>query len=87
MPVGMANFLHRIISPVLALLYCFVLTWKGWTVAMYSLKIGERSMSVVAEPLFPIKLMIPVCYGLMTLVVFRNLCRGIAAYSSQSGKV
>jgi len=86
MPESVAHFLHRIVSPILALLYCSVLTWKGWDVAMYSLKIGEKSMSVVAEPLFPIKIMIPICYGLMTFVVLRNLCRGIAAYSSPSEK-
>ena len=82
MPKGMVKFLHGIVAPILALIYCFVLTWKGWTNAMYSLRIGERSMSVWQEPLFPIKIMIPICYGLLTLVVLRNLFKGIATYAS-----
>jgi len=80
MPKGMVNFLHRIIAPILALMYTGVLCWKGWSVAMYSYSIGERSMSVWQEPLFPIKIMIPIGYALFTLVVFHNLCHGIAAY-------
>jgi TRAP-type C4-dicarboxylate transport system permease small subunit len=79
------NFLHRIVGPFLALFFCIALTWKGWTVAMYSLKIGERSMSVWAEPLGPIKLVVPICYGLLTLVVFSNFCRGLALYLSHGG--
>ena len=49
---------------------------------MYSLSIGEKSMSVWGEPLFPIKILVPLCYGLLSLVVFRNLCRGIISYTS-----
>lgn len=82
MPAGMVKFLHGVVAPSLALIYCFVLAWKGWTNAMYSLEIGERSMSVWQEPLFPVKIMIPICYGLLTLIVLRNLFKGIAMYSS-----
>jgi TRAP-type C4-dicarboxylate transport system permease small subunit len=83
MPKGLVTALNRIVGPCLALIYCFTLTLKGWKVAMYSLSINERSMSVWQEPLGPIKLMIPLGYGLLTLVVFRMLVRGINAYSSR----
>ena len=83
MPKGMVNFLHRVVGPLLALAYCSILTWKGWSVAMYSYSIGERSMSVWQEPLFPVKIMIPIGYGLFTLVILHNLCHGIAAYFAQ----
>ena len=79
-PERVRNFLHGLISPLLAVFYCIVLTWKGWDVAMYSLKVGERSISVWAEPLGPIKLAVPICYGLLTLVAFSNLCRGFTKY-------
>jgi TRAP-type mannitol/chloroaromatic compound transport system permease small subunit len=82
MPKALANFLHRIVGPTLALFYCIILTWKGWSVAMYSFSIGERSMSIWGEPLFPIKIMVPICYCLLAVVVLRNLCRGILAYTS-----
>ena len=79
-PKNVRDFLHSVISPFLALFYCVVLTWKGWEAAIYSLSIGEKSMSVWAEPIGPIKLMVPICYGLLTFVVFSNLCRGISSY-------
>jgi TRAP-type C4-dicarboxylate transport system permease small subunit len=81
MPAGMIKFLHGIVAPILALIYCYVLTWKGWTNAMYSLSINEKSMSVWEEPLFPVKIMVPICYALLTLVVVRTLFKGIATYS------
>ena len=85
MPKKLARFLHKIVAPILALIYVSILTWKGWHVAWYSYSIGERSMSVWQEPLFPIKIMVPICYALLTLVVFHNLCHGIASYGSPRG--
>jgi TRAP-type C4-dicarboxylate transport system permease small subunit len=82
MPKGLVTALNRIVAPILALIYVSILTWKGWTAAIYSLSIGERSMSVWQEPLGPIKLMIPLGYGLLTLVIIHGLCHGIASYSS-----
>lgn len=83
MPKGMVTALNRIVAPILALIYCSILTWKGWTSAIYSLSIGERSMSVWMEPLGPIKIVIPIGYALLTIVVFHVLCHGIAAYGDK----
>ena len=83
MPKGMIKFLHGIISPVLAIPYCGILTWKGWTLAFHSLRMGEKSMSIWGEPLFPIKILIPICYGLLTLICVRNLAKKIYFYSSE----
>jgi TRAP-type C4-dicarboxylate transport system permease small subunit len=82
MPKGLVHAFHRIVGPALAFVYCAILTWKGWTAAMYSLSISEKSMSVWQEPLGPIKLMIPLGYGLLSLTVLHVLCHGIASYSS-----
>lgn len=79
-PESVRRFLHSLIGPFLALFYCIVLTWKGWDVAIYSLSVGERSLSIWREPIGPIKIVIPICYGLLTLVVFSNLCRGLVSY-------
>lgn len=80
MPKPLVRFLHSVVSHFLAAAYCAILTWKGLTVALYSYSIGERSMSVWAEPLFPVKIMIPIGYCLLFFVVLRNLIRGIASY-------
>ena len=52
MPEGMVKFLNGIVAPVLALIYCFVLTWKGWTNAMYSLKLGCSLVLSILYSLF-----------------------------------
>ena len=83
-PDRLRKFLHNLIGPFLALFYCSVLTWKGWETALYSLRVGEKSLSVWREPIGPIKLMIPICYALLTFVVFSNLCRGLAYYLSRN---
>jgi TRAP-type C4-dicarboxylate transport system permease small subunit len=82
-PQWVKNFLNSVVSPFLAFFYGIILTWKGWDVAMYSFKINERSLSVWAEPLGPIKIFVPICYGLLTFVVFSHLCRGVASYLSR----
>ncbi|MBN2061359.1 MAG: TRAP transporter small permease [Deltaproteobacteria bacterium] len=79
-PEGVRKFLYSFISPFLALFYGLVLTWKGWEVAMYSFSIGETSLSVWGEPLGPVKIMIPICYGLLTLAILSNLLHGIISY-------
>ena len=86
MPKWLQHFLHRIVAHVLALIYVVVLTWKGWSVFVYSYSISEKSMSVWQEPLYPIKIMVPLCYALLTLVVVRNLCHGIASYGNPTAE-
>ena len=82
-PENVRNILYSFVSPFLALFYGIVLTWKGWEVALYSISINERSMSVWSEPLGPVKIVIPICYALLTLAIFNNLCRGIVSYFSR----
>jgi TRAP-type mannitol/chloroaromatic compound transport system permease small subunit len=52
---------------------------------MYSLKINEKSMSVWGEPLFPVKILIPICYGLLVLVILNKFYRNISSYLSKGG--
>jgi TRAP-type C4-dicarboxylate transport system permease small subunit len=84
-PVSIRNFLKNLLTPFLGLLFSVVLTWQGWRVAMYSLKINEKSMSVWAEPLFPIKILVPICYGLLTLVLLNKFYHNISSYLFKGG--
>ena len=69
-------FMLSVISPLFGLVFCSVLTWEGWTAAMYSLEIGEKSMSIWAVPLFPVKIVIPVGYGLLCIVLLLKIIKG-----------
>jgi TRAP-type mannitol/chloroaromatic compound transport system permease small subunit len=79
LPWKMQKFINGILSPALAVLCSSILAWKGWEASLFSLRIGERSMSAWAEPLFPIKIVIPAGYGLLLLVALLQVVQGVAA--------
>jgi TRAP-type C4-dicarboxylate transport system permease small subunit len=76
LPEKIRLFLLNVTGPLFGLIFCSVLTWEGWRAAMYSLEIGEKSMSVWAVPLFPVKIIIPAGYGLLCIVLVLKIIRG-----------
>jgi TRAP-type C4-dicarboxylate transport system permease small subunit len=79
LPAKGQGILLDIIAPILGLFYCSLLTWQGWQVAMFSLSIDEVSSSAWAIPLFPVKILVPVGYGLLCLVILTILFHGVAS--------
>ena len=77
LPEKFRRFVNGILAPALAVLCSAILAWKGWEAAMFSMKIGERSMSAWAEPLFPVKVIIPIGYGALFLVALSQLFMGM----------
>ena len=77
-PEGVRLVLLRILFPFLALLFVVLLTWKSFGNALYALRIGQVSASPWAVPLAPIKFVIPVGYGLLSLVLIGKMCQGIS---------
>jgi TRAP-type C4-dicarboxylate transport system permease small subunit len=84
-PKALREFLWKIVSPVLGILYSSVLTWKGLDNAVHSLRAAEKSMSILGEPLFPVKVLIPLCYGLVTVVILRKLILNLSRKKSEEG--
>jgi TRAP-type mannitol/chloroaromatic compound transport system permease small subunit len=83
LPRAVRCFVNRLLSPLLALLSSAVLAWKGWEAAMFSLKIGERSISSWEEPLFPVKVVIPAGYGFLFIVALTQFVQGVHAFLSK----
>jgi len=77
-PFKMKVILINTIFPVLALVFCAVLTWKSLDNALYALKIGQVSQSPWALPLAPIKLVIPAGYILLCIVLIGKFLEGIS---------
>jgi TRAP-type mannitol/chloroaromatic compound transport system permease small subunit len=77
-PQRIKIILLETIFPLMALIFCAVLTWKSLGNALYALEIGQVSKTSWALPLAPIKFVIPVCYTLLCLVLIGRFCRGIA---------
>jgi TRAP-type mannitol/chloroaromatic compound transport system permease small subunit len=65
------------IFPLIALIFCAVLTWKSLGNALYALQIGQVSNSPWAVPLAPIKFVIPFGYILLCLVLISKFHRGV----------
>jgi TRAP-type mannitol/chloroaromatic compound transport system permease small subunit len=78
-----SRFPHRLklilsgtIFPVMAMVFCSLLIWKSWDNAIYALKISQISQSAMELPLGPIKLVIPVCFILLFLVLLGKVVEG-----------
>jgi TRAP-type C4-dicarboxylate transport system permease small subunit len=73
------SILINIVTPGLALFYVAIITWQSWNNALYSMSIGETSQSSWQEPLFPVKLFVPIGMALLCLVLVAQLSRGMAS--------
>ena len=77
-PIRLKIILINTVFPVLALVFCAVLTWKSLDNAFYAIQISQTSQSPWALPLGPIKLVIPFGYTLLCLVLIGKFIEGIA---------
>ena len=75
----------QLIIPLLALPCCVILTWKGWANAAFALKIGQETQSSLF-PTAPIKFTIPICYGLLSVVVIGKIFNGLSLLKNKIGK-
>jgi TRAP-type mannitol/chloroaromatic compound transport system permease small subunit len=76
-PPAMKDIVLGFIGPLLALIFCALLTWKSVDNALYALKIGQVTASPWALPLAPIKFVIPFGYTLLCLVLIGRVCHGL----------
>ena len=78
-PQVIQHILLEIVVPIIGLFVGYVLVWKGLDSAIYSLQINETSFAVWEEPLWPVRMTIPSGYGLLSIVMIGQLCRGVGA--------
>ena len=76
-PQLIQHVLLEIVVPIIGLFVGYVLVWKGLDSAIYSLQINETSFAVWEEPLWPVRMTIPIGYGLLCIVMIGQLCRGV----------
>jgi TRAP-type C4-dicarboxylate transport system permease small subunit len=84
---GTNNIILNIIAPILGLAFCAILTWKGGADALYALQMSQLSRSAWQVPLFPIKIVIPIGYGLLCLILIARLYRGLASLEDSTKKM
>lgn len=73
-----------LIVPILGMAVVYVLVWKGWTAMVYARSINEVSYSSWAEPMWPVKLFIPIGYGFLFLAMVAQFIKGIGALRDEN---
>ena len=76
-----------IIAPMMGLFCCLLLVWKSLDNALFSLSLGEVSSSVWKIPLFPVKLVVPIGYALLGIVLIGRIYRGICFVIEHKKKI
>jgi TRAP-type mannitol/chloroaromatic compound transport system permease small subunit len=66
------------ISPLFGLVFCVILLWKNVAGALFSLDIGEVTLTSIALPVFPLKVAIIIGVTLLCLVLFSQLVNYLA---------
>jgi TRAP-type C4-dicarboxylate transport system permease small subunit len=86
-PKDARDIIGGIISPIAGLAFFGVVTWVSWGDAWHALQIGQVSQSAWPVPLFPIKLSIPIGYGLLCLILVGRLYQGIVSLKETNNKL
>lgn len=80
LPKKAQHFILSIITPLMAIAFVSILAYKGVESASYAFEIGERSAAAWRQPMAPIKLMIPIGYSILLLVLVVKLVAGVARF-------
>jgi len=60
LPETLRLILLNVISPMIGLIFCTVLTWKTWEIAWSTLQTWEVTRGTWVIPTFPIRIIIPI---------------------------
>ena len=75
LPRKVRGFIINVGGPVLGLVFCVPLVWKSWENAWFAMETGQRTITMLAIPTFPMQMAIPVCAGLLCLVLIAQMLR------------
>lgn len=76
-PENVRNIVANIISPILGITFFGIVTWVSFGDALRAFEIGQHSLSTWPVPLFPVKLVIPIGYGFLCIVLLVRLFLGL----------
>jgi TRAP-type C4-dicarboxylate transport system permease small subunit len=80
------NILLNIIGGITGLIVSVLLIWKTFSSALTALEFHSKSQSQWAVPLFPIKLMIPIGFILLTLILLTRIYIGFKTLNDNKVK-
>lgn len=85
-PDNVRNIISNVLSPVFGIIFFGIITWISFDDSLRALEIGQRSQSSWPVPLFPIKLLIPVGYGFLCLILAIRLVLGLRRLKASPGE-
>jgi TRAP-type mannitol/chloroaromatic compound transport system permease small subunit len=71
------DIIAEVFASVLGMIFVGVIIWKSWGIFLYSLKVGQTSQSYWQEPLWPMKLIIPISMGWLFLTLVSQLTHAV----------
>jgi TRAP-type mannitol/chloroaromatic compound transport system permease small subunit len=84
LPETLRAILLNVIGPVVGLIFCVVITWKTWETAWSALQNGEVTRGTWVIPTFPIRMMVPLGFGFLCLVLLAQILRHFASLKGTS---
>jgi len=78
-PETLRTLLLNVIGPAIGLVFCAVMTWKTWQTAWSALQTGEVTRGTWVIPTYPIRMMVPLGFGLLCLALLAQILRHVAS--------
>ncbi len=66
-----------VFTSLLAIVFVSIVIWKSWGIFLYSLDVGEKSQSAWQEPLWPMRLLVPVAMGWLWLTLISQVAHAV----------
>lgn len=77
LPSRWQGLIGDLFTSLLALVFVSIVIWKSWGLFMYSIQVGETSQSAWQEPLWPMKLLVPVTMAWLWLTLISQLIHSV----------
>ena len=87
LPQRVRGFIVNVGAPILGLVFCVPLVWKSWENAWFAMETGQRTQTLLRIPTFPMHMAIPVCAGLLCLVLIAQMLRYLFSLRSKESQV
>jgi TRAP-type C4-dicarboxylate transport system permease small subunit len=85
-PENVRNIISNIISPILGITFFGIITWISSGDTLRAFEINQHSLSSWPVPLFPVKLLIPIGYGFLCLILVIRLVLGLLHLRTSAGE-
>ena len=77
LPKKWQGIIGDLFTTILAMIFVAIIIWKSWGIFLYSFEVKETSQSAWQEPLWPMKLLVPICMSWLFITLISQLVHAI----------